>query len=389
LPDEAAVFVRTTTPVANGRAGVSYEGVPMGSLSGYQLYGLRQDSSYRTNLALQNAGEVQDGNIILQLSVFAANSPTQDPDILLYAVIPPGGFQQINDLLHSNGLELSSGYVTVSRMSGYAPFHAYAVMHSRGSSDSTYISSFRGSSSRLTFPIILPSEDGFRCELVLNNSPVPFFGDKKVTLSFQAVEQESFLVRTEIALKRNEEKIISDVDAWLRDLGLSIRGRPFQAVRGPLVLTVEDPVGGDLGTLSAGMRIWALNEGGQYGFSFPAIPAHKESQAETWLFGLQQDSATRSNLAIVNLGLEPNSFSIEVFDGNTGRQTRRVEEISVNPQASFQLNSLLADYAPGVTQGYARVIPSNSEPFVAYAVIIDGARPGEGSGDASIVHSSP
>ena len=45
-------------------------------------------------------------------------------------------------------------------------------------------------------------------------------------------------------------------------------------------------------------------------------------------------------------------------------------------QGSFQLNSLLADYTPGVTQGYARVIPSNTEPFVTYAVIIDYARPG-------------
>ena len=137
------------------------------------------------------------------------------------------------------------------------------------------------------------------------------------------------------------------------------------------------------------MRVWALSKEGQYGFSFPAIPAEKESRAATWLFGLQQNAETQSNLAIVNLGREPNHFAIEVFDGTTGKQVGRVENIAVNPQGSFQVNSLLADYAPGVTQGYARVVPSNSEPFVTYAVIIDGGRPGERTGDGSVIYSSP
>ena len=110
-------------------------------------------------------------------------------------------------------------------------------------------------------------------------------------------------------------------------------------------------------------------------FSFPAIPAEQESRSATWLFGLQQNSETRSNLTIVNLGTEPNRFSIELFDGKTGMRAGRVEDIVVNAQASFQLNSLMADYTTGVNQGYARVVPSNTEPFITYAVIIDGARP--------------
>jgi photosystem II stability/assembly factor-like uncharacterized protein len=387
--DEAAVFVRTTTAVAQGRAGVAYSGVPMASLSGYQaLYGLRQDDSYRTNLALQNAGQAQDGDITLRVRVLSNKIPEPD-EHLLHVVIPPGGFYQINEILHYDGLDLSSGYLEVYQIGGYAPFHTYAVMHNRASPDSVYIPPFSRSSSRLTIPTIPRREAGFRCELVLNNSPIPFFGDKKVSLSFQAVEQEVFAVKAEIALKQNEEKIISDVDTWLRELGSSIRGRPFQAVKGPLVVTVEDRIGGDLATLSLGMRVWASNKGGQYGFSFPAIPADKESRAATWLFGLQQNSETRSNLAIVNLGLGANRFVIEVFDGNTGKQVGRVDDVAVDPQGSFQLNSLLADYAPGVTQGYARVVPSSAEPFVTYAVIIDGARPGERTGDGSVVNSLP
>ena len=103
------------------------------------LYGLRQDASYRTNLALQNAGEAQDGDITLRVQVFASNSTAEFPEILLHQVIPPGGFYQINDILHSHGLEISNGYVSVSRISGYAPFYAYAVMHNRASPDAIYM----------------------------------------------------------------------------------------------------------------------------------------------------------------------------------------------------------------------------------------------------------
>jgi hypothetical protein len=386
-PDEGAVFVRTTTAVPEGRAGVAYPGLPMNLLGGYQaLYGLRQDASYRTNLALQNAGEAQDGDITLRLQVFASNSATEFPEILLHQVIPPGGFYQINDILHSNGLEISNGYVSVSRISGYAPFYAYAVIHNRASPDAIYVPPSSRSLSRLTIPTIPRGENGLKSELVLTNSPPD---EKRVKLSFQAIEQEAFPVTAEITLKPNEERNIADPEAWLKDFGLSLQQRPFQGAKGPLVVTVEDRIGGGLNTLSLGLRVSSLHQGSQYGVFFPAIPAERESRSATWLFGLQQNSETRSNLAIVNLGTELNRFSIELFDGKTGVLAGRVSDATVNPQGSFQFNSLLADYAPGVSQAYARVVPSNTEPFITYAVIIDGARPGERTGDGSVINSSP
>jgi hypothetical protein len=86
----------------------------------------------------------------------------------------------------------------------------------------------------------------------------------------------------------------------------------------------------------------------------------------------------------VNLGTEPNRFSIQIFDGKTGVQAGRVEDITVKPRGSFRLNSLLPDYAPGVSQGYAGVLPNNTEPFVTYVVIIDGVRPGERTGTPAL-----
>jgi photosystem II stability/assembly factor-like uncharacterized protein len=388
-PDEAAVSVRTTTAVAQGRAGVAYPGVPMASLSDSQvLYGLRQDASYRTNLALQNAGEAQDGDITLRLGVVPNSHPPDAPEILLHSVLAPGQFHQINDFLSSNGLSLADANVWIGRVKGYAPFHAFAVTHHQAGSDAFSMQPAPQSRSHLTIPTIPRRQDGFKSELVFTY-PANSLEDQTFSISFQAVEQETFPVKAEITLKPNEQRI-SDAESWLKDFGLAIRQRPFLGVKGPLVFTKER-VGGDQNAipLSLGMRVSALNGGEEYSVFFPAVPAEQESRAATWLFGLQQNAETRSNLAIVNLGREPNHFAIEVFDGTTGKQVGRVENIAVNPQGSFQVNSLLADYAPGVTQGYARVVPSNSEPFVTYAVIIDGGRPGERTGDGSVIYSSP
>ena len=105
-----------------------------------------------------------------------------------------------------------------------------------------------------------------------------------------------------------------------------------------------------------------------------------ESRAATWLFGLQQNSKTHSNLAIVNLGTEPNRFSIQIFDGKTG--SAGWASGGYYGEGSFQLNSLLADYSLGVSQGYAGVVPNN--PFVTYAVVIDAPALGNALGTPAL-----
>jgi hypothetical protein len=59
----------------------------------------------------------------------------------------------------------------------------------------------------------------------------------------------------------------------------------------------------------------------------------------------------------------------------------------------MQIGSVLAKYAPGVTQGYARVKrterTAKSGPFIAYAVINDGGHPGERTDDGAFLASSP
>ncbi len=49
-----------------------------------------------------------------------------------------------------------------------------------------------------------------------------------------------------------------------------------------------------------------------------------------------------------------------------------------------QINSILANHAPGITQGYVRIDQFiGNNPFLAYAVVNDGGAPGERSGDGA------
>jgi hypothetical protein len=51
---------------------------------------------------------------------------------------------------------------------------------------------------------------------------------------------------------------------------------------------------------------------------------------------------------------------------------------------------ILSQYAPGVTQGYARITRTGgNNPFIAYAVINDGGAPGQRSGDGAFIASAP
>jgi len=103
---------------------------------------------------------------------------------------------------------------------------------------------------------------------------------------------------------------------------------------------------------------------------------------------LQQNTENRTNLALVNTG-EKNSntdiFKVELFDGATGLVVTTIDNIEVKAQRWLQLNAILAQ-TPGTTQGYAKIsLVSGENPFIAYAVINDGAAPGLRSGDGAFI----
>ncbi|PYV36296.1 MAG: hypothetical protein DMG06_31035 [Acidobacteria bacterium] len=150
---------------------------------------------------------------------------------------------------------------------------------------------------------------------------------------------------------------------------------------------------GDLSGIFLGARTSAPGGGGRYGLFYVGVSKDAASTSEAWLYGLQQNTETRTNLALMNTGEidgNPNVFRIELFDGTTGTKAHTIDGITVKARGWMQLGTILAQYAPGTTEGYAHVIrTTGSNPFIAYAVINDGSQPGERTGDGAFVSSLP
>jgi len=391
--DEAAAVVRTTTPIPAGRVGLAYPGVPFDSLLAGPAYltSLRQDVSDRSNVALQNAGEAQDGNITLRLTVYSGNPAAPTSQLLPDIVIPPGGFHQINGILRSNGLFLTNGYVRIERVSGTAPYYAYGVINDQFNSDGSFVPPLPESSlagrTRLTLPVVVES-NGFTTEVVATN-----WSATKRTLRCNyvanAIGTTGSAASFAIELNPQEQLILPDFVQWLRSTGI-----PGIGPRGPSFVGAmfAEVTSGDLSGISLAARTTAPGTAGRHGVFYPAVPNGLASTKSAWIFGLQQTAETRSNLALVNTGESDNSadvFRIELFDGETGRIAKSLET-TVNAKAWTQIGTVLAQHAPGTTQGDARVTRvSGNNPFIAYAVLNDGGQPGERTGDGAFLASAP
>ena len=116
------------------------------------------------------------------------------------------------------------------------------------------------------------------------------------------------------------------------------------------------------------------------------------SDHSAWIYGLQQNTENRSNLAVVNIGetdSSPDTLNVEIFDGDTGTKAVTIEGISLNARDWKQFGAILADYTYGVTQGYARVTKTGgNNRFITYGVVNDGGQPGQRTGDGAFISSS-
>ena len=119
-PFAGAATVRTATPVADGRAGLAYSGLPLERLlySPVWLSGLRQNATDRSNVAVMNSGVPADGDITLRLTVVSGDPANPRTQALPDLTLSPGGFSQVSGILGSNGLSLTNGYVKVERVLG-------------------------------------------------------------------------------------------------------------------------------------------------------------------------------------------------------------------------------------------------------------------------------
>ena len=387
LPGTGSATVRTTTAVPDGRAGLAYAGLPASRLLSGPVYlcGLRQNASDRSNVAVLNAGAATDGAIVMRLTVISG-SPAQPGSLVLPLItLQPGGFEQVSGVLASNGLSLTNGYVEVERVSGTAPWAAYAVINDQANSDGSYVEPVAAAPVsaivRLTLPVIVETP-AFSSELVVTNfSPTA----RTLHVTWVASALTGGLVSFDQALLPHEQQILPSFVQLLRSRGV-VTDPAGPTFTGALFVTDAT---GDLRGVSVAARSSTAGGGGRYGLFCTAVPAGAEAATSAWLYDLQQDANDRTNLALVNVGsfdASTDTFRIDLFDGATGARAAAVNGVSVPPMGFLQLNAILQQYAPGIPSGYALATRTGGHnPFLAYAVINDGGSPGARSGDGAFV----
>ena len=384
---EVGVTVRTTTRVADGRAGLAYPGIAVadGFEEPVYLSGLRQNAQDRSNVAFQNMGASGDGNLTLRTTVFSGDPAAPGSHVMPDVTLPPGGFHQYSGLLATAGI--AQGYVKVERVSGTAPFYAYGVINDQANSDGSFVfpvtaGSLAGVQGQ-TLPVMI-EHPNFTSELIVTN-----FSNAIKALDVDFVADaigtpDKTASVTDDLIPPGAQAIIPDAVQMLRESGAQGIGPRGRTIAGAAFFTA--PVG-DLSGVVIGARTGSPGGGGQYSVFYNAVPYGAAFDTNAWVDALQHNRENRSNLALVNTGEADGSdsvFELEIYNGDTGQLVNTVTGIRVPARGWHQINGILGNYAPSTTQGYVRVRKTaGNNPFLAYGVVNDGGAPGQRSDDGA------
>jgi hypothetical protein len=389
-----AITIRTTTGVSGGRAGLAYAGIPVTSgLTGTAyLCGLRQNTTDRSNVAIQNAGDPSQGSVVLRLTVNSGDPSTSGSVTLPDATLAPGAFLQFSGILQSNGLSLNNGFVQIQRVSGSAPYYAYGVINDQANSDGSLIPPLQPNSlagkTGLILPVIVETS-AFSSELVVANfSQIA----KTLQLAYVAsgIQSSGSTARFDMDLQPGQQIIQPEIVNWMRQQNVPGVGPRSGDLAGSLFATAKQ---GDISGIFLGARTSTPGGGGRYGVFYTATPYGTAATDQVWLYGLQQNTENRTNLALINTGetgAGSDTFRIELFDGATGLLAGTLEGVTLAGMNWKQIGNILAAQAPGTAQGYARVTrTAGTNPFLVYSVINDGGQPGQRSGDGAFLYGTP
>ena len=394
---DVGVVIRTTTLVSGGRAGLAYPGVAPGG--GFyrndvvHLLGLRRNSQDRSNVALQHMG-MSEQPVTLRTTVYSADPGDDRHAVMDDLTLQPGEFHQYNDILAATGYE--NGYVTVQnvgpRETFNSRFYAYGVINDNFNSDGSFVlpAIVRQNpvylDGRMEESATVIVETGsFNSELTVTNLGYSD-GDNILNFSFVSdrIRTADHTAEFSLTLEKGEQRIVPDIVGELRRQeveGIGPRGR---AHIGTLFI---DPIQEGHRVVTSVRTGSPDGRGGQYGVSYNAIKLRSAFRDSAWICGLQQNAESRSNLALVNTGaVDENDivFEIDIYDGVTGNLVNTVREVTVPAHRWRQVDAILAKHAPGITQGYVQIrTVSGKNSFLAYAVINDGAAPGQRSGDGA------
>jgi uncharacterized repeat protein (TIGR03803 family) len=358
------IGARTFTTGGGGTFGVFYPASATTTTTA-TLVGLQQNSAQRSNLALVNAGGT---STTLRVHLFGPLG--EDFGTLPDQSLPPYGWTQVNQPLAGKA---ASGRAVITEPSGASPFTAYAVLNDAVTSDGSFIppliASASGPGDRLV-PIVLDvyglGGSHYTTELTLANltaSSLP------VALVYTA-SLGSGSGQAMLTLAPGEQRIVPDAIGFLRSQGLAIPNDGSSVGGSLLALPVS---GTPPSVFAVGARTFtsASSGGGTFGLYYPGLTLGESATSRAYVNGLQQNSAQRSNVAVVNRGDASDSITLNVtyFDG-TGAALGTPTSVTLVPGQWTQFNQPLA--ALGATSGFALIQKtSGNSTFVTYGVLND------------------
>ena len=391
--DAGFASVRITAPAENGRAGVAYVAPGLDSLPSSAtswLFGLRSSSQDRTNVAVANAANAS--SITLRLTLFdgASSSKTVLPDLTLAA----GQWSQLNDVLLGTGY--SQAYASVAVISGSGPYFAYAVINDQVTNDGSFAPfEVEPSPTEARLLPVVVETGSYSSEVVLASRSS---SSLSVQLSYveslspaQGAAGSAAVIATE-TLAAGEQKVISSILDELRLKASGSIGPKGGSYAG--TLSARFLSGSSLAAGYVGARTGSPSKDGKgrYGLFYAGLGTSSRASSSSWVFGLRQDSAVRSNVAAAASPENASSISVQaqVYNGATGQLAGTTGSVTLAPGGWTQWSNLLAAY--GVSQGYVRVLNlSSSGSFAAYGVVNDGPTPGSATGtdDGSFLPGVP
>lgn len=372
---------RTTTPSGSGRAGLATPAPRFQDLvaEAAVLYGLRETTTDRTNLALLSGAT--SGTTLLRVTLVSGGQSFVLPETVR---LEPGAWVQLDSVLVRAGF--ASGWAVVERIAGPGPFWAYAVFNDNVTSDGSYVAPVlpvRPVATQVV-PVVVETP-GFESELVLANPGSSGVTARLLWVESLAAPSPRRFAATEL-LAPGEQKILPGFVDRLRARGLPVGGRGG-SYAGSLFVTFEDAAGHAAQGYAGARTASPAPGGGSYGLFTPGVTDDGLAWREAWLFGLRQDEEARTNLALVNADADGGEVTLryEVFEGAAGRKVGTSRDFVLGPGEWVQVDRVLREWA--LREGYVRVVRvSGGDRFLAYAVVNDGPVPGgAGTHDGSFV----
>ncbi len=180
-------------------------------------------------------------------------------------------------------------------------------------------------------------------------------------------------------LPAGRQIIIPDTLAYLRTKGLTI---PSDSNQGGALFVTFEGLSSD-SVAFAGARTTAPSAGGRAGLAYPGVRLDDAFTSPVYLFGLRENAADRSNLALVNMNAAiPITLRVTLHAGADGR-SMVLPNVVLGPGQWTQIGHVLS--SAGYADGWATVeLVDGPGPFYTYAVFNDNV-----TSDGSFVPPMP